>query len=108
MTINRNCIRVLQQLERFKITFTANGRNDHVTMFILNLSLAVFSFSVKLSSLALASKVRIVLHYSHLCTHFFFQENKNANLTFAANAILNLFTEKLIECKTKNNCILIF
>ena len=48
-------------LEKFRITFTANGRNDHVTMFILYLPLAVFSFSVKLSSFALASKDRTVL-----------------------------------------------
>ena len=38
---------------------TANNRNDHVTMLIPNLSLVVFSFSVKLSSLALASKSSI-------------------------------------------------
>ena len=77
------------KLER--ITFTANGRNDHVTMFILHLPLTVFSFSVKSSSLALASKVRIILHYSCLCTNFS-EENINANLTsaFAVNAILNL------------------
>ena len=53
--------------------------NDHMTMFILHLPLAVSSFSVKLSSFALASKARIVLHYSHSCT--------NMNFTFA---ILNL------------------
>ena len=41
------------------------------TMYILHFPFAVFSFSVKLSSLALASKVRIILHYSHLCIHFF-------------------------------------
>ena len=57
--------------ERFRITFTANGRNDHVTMFTLHLPLAVFSLSVKLSSFALASKVRIILHYSNLCTNYF-------------------------------------
>ena len=53
-----------------------------MTMFILHLQLAMFSFSVKLSSFALVSKVRISLHYSHLCTHFF-QENINANLKIA-------------------------
>ena len=37
-------------------------RNDHLTMFIIHFSLAVFSFSVNLSSLELASKARIVLH----------------------------------------------
>ena len=42
-----------------------------VTMFTLHLPIAVFSFSEqKLSSFALA-KVRIILHYFHLCTHFF-------------------------------------
>ena len=50
------------------MTFTVY---DHVTMFILFLPLAVFSFSVKSSSLALASKARISLHYSHLCTFYF-------------------------------------
>ena len=54
------------------MTFTVNGkvRYDHVTMFILCLPLAVFSFSVKSSSFALASKARSSLHYSHLCNHF--------------------------------------
>ena len=60
-----------------------------MTMFILHLPLAVFSFSVKLSSFALASKVRIILRYSHLCTNCF-KENINANLTFALNAFQNL------------------
>ena len=32
--------------------FTANDRNDHVTMFTLYVSLAVFSFSIELSSFA--------------------------------------------------------
>ena len=32
-------------IERFRTTFTANGRNDHVTIFILHLPLTVFSFS---------------------------------------------------------------
>ena len=58
-------------IERFRITLTANGRNDHVTMFILYLPLAVFSFSVKLSSFSLASKARIILHYSNQCTNCF-------------------------------------
>ena len=35
-------------------TYRVHGRNDHVTMFISHLPLTVFSFSVKLSSLALA------------------------------------------------------
>ena len=84
------------------ITLTANGRNDHVTMFTLYLPLAVFSFSVKLSSFALVSKDRIILHYSHLC-FFFFQET----LSFAAlgvNAILNLsINEKKKKKKERIN-----
>ena len=53
------------------MTFTANVGYDHVTMFILYLPLAVFSFSVKSSSFALTTKARISLHYSYLCTlHF--------------------------------------
>ena len=55
-----------------------------VTMFTLHLLLAVFSFSVKLSSFMLALKVRIILHYSHL----------HANLMFAVcpKTILNIST----------------
>ena len=68
---------------RLRITLTANGRNDHVTMFIPHLCFAVFIFSAKLSSFALAPKARIILHHSHPCTRFFFRENINANLTFA-------------------------
>ena len=37
--------RVFQLIEIFRIAFTAYGRNDHVTMFILHLPLAVFSLS---------------------------------------------------------------
>ena len=56
------------------------GRNDHVTMFILHLPLAVFSFSVKLRSFAFVSNARIVLFYYHLCATF--SRKPNANLTF--------------------------
>ena len=61
---------------------TANGRNDHVTMFSLHLPLAVISFTVKLSSFVLVSKARIILHYSHLCTHSS-TENITMNLKFS-------------------------
>ena len=41
-------------IEIFRITFTANGRNDHVTMFTVQLNVymwfTILSFSVKLSS----------------------------------------------------------
>ena len=79
-------------VKRFRVGFTANGRNDHMTTFTLHLPLAVFSFLVKLSSFVSTSKARIILLYSHPCTHFF-QENINANLAFrpfVVNAILNL------------------
>ena len=79
--------------ERLRITFTANGRNDHVTMFFLHLPLAVFSFSVKMISFALATKARIILHYSHLRTHFFKKTVTGISrfsFRFAVNAILNL------------------
>ena len=39
-----------RKLERFRISFTANGRNDHVTVFTLYLPCAVFSFVVELNS----------------------------------------------------------
>ena len=55
--------------------YTANDRNDHMTMFILHFPLAVFTYSVILSSFALASKARIILHFSHLYNYSFFQEN---------------------------------
>ena len=68
----------------------ANDRTDHVTMFTLYLSLAVL-VSLHFVSFASVSIVKIILHYSHTCTVvFFFQENKNVNLTFAVKAILNL------------------
>ena len=58
----------------YLVTFLTIGevkRYDHVTMFTLYLPLAVSSFSVKSSSFALASKARISLHFSHLCTLYF-------------------------------------
>ena len=58
-------------IERLSTTFTANGRYDHVIMFILHLPLAVFSFSEKLSVFALELKARILLYYFHLRTHIF-------------------------------------
>ena len=79
-------------LERFQITFTANGRNDHVTMFTLYLPLAVFSFSVKSSSFVLASKVRIVFalfsSVYYVCAR---NCQSNSHLPFAMNAILNVY-----------------
>ena len=63
-------------------------RYDHVTMFILCLPLAVFSFSVKSSSFVLASKARISLHYSHVCTLYFKKtETQISRLPFVVNAI---------------------
>ena len=50
-------------------------------MFTLYLPCAVFSFEVELSSFALASKARIILYYSHLCTNL--MKKTNVNLTFA-------------------------
>ena len=69
----------------------ANVRYDHVTMFILYLLIAVFSFSVKSSSLALASKAKISLHYSHLCTLYFKKtQTRISRLLFAVNVVLYL------------------
>ena len=48
-----------------------------------------FSFSVNLSSFALVSKVRLILHYSHLRT-IVFQENK-----IAIDVILSLSVQKI-------------
>ena len=76
----------------------ADGRNDHVTVFILHLSLAIFSFSKKISNFALASKaiLKELKGFSHLCTYFFkktktqIREARVYRLPFAVNAILNL------------------
>ena len=62
-----------------------NGRDNHVSMFIFRLLLAVFSFSEKLSSFALASKVRIILHCSRVCTHFVTGECAHAQSTSYRN-----------------------
>ena len=73
------------------MTFTANVRYDHVTMFILYLPLPIFSFPVKSSSFAFALNVRISLHYSHFCTLYFKKtQTRISRLPFAVNAILNL------------------
>ena len=69
-TVVRNDIR-LETARGIISSICLGGRDDHGTMFILYLLLAVYSFSEKLSSFALASKVRIISHYSRLCTHFF-------------------------------------
>ena len=68
----------------FRITVKTNGRNN---------SGANFSFSVKLSSFAFASKARIIFYY--LSMYSFFQENFKCEshvgrLPFAVNAVLNL------------------
>ena len=67
--LNAHCVNLT--IDRFRITLTANGKNEHVIMFALYLPLTVFSFSVKSSSFALASKARIRLRYPRLCPHFF-------------------------------------
>ena len=73
-------------LERLSNTLrpTANGRNDHVTMFTLNLPLAVFSFSKKIEYFGVSIKGHnYLLLFSSM--YSFFQENINANLTFAVS-----------------------
>ena len=40
----------LMSLESFGIMFMVNGRNDHLTMFILHLPLAICNFGIKLIS----------------------------------------------------------
>ena len=91
-------------IERFRNKFLSNGRNDHVTMFILHLPLAVFSFSVKLSSFALASNARIILHYSHLCAHFL-KGNLNANLSLSVTPshVMHVWVLiMLLQCQTSS------
>ena len=56
-----------RKLGRFRITFTANGRNDHVTVFTLYLPCtAVFSFVVELSSFAFSRKHKRESQFWHL------------------------------------------
>ena len=73
------------QEKQDNIPYSAKGRDDHVyptfaTRCVLLLikccCFAVFSFSENLSSFALASKARLLLHYSHLWTHFFSMKHK--------------------------------
>ena len=56
--------------ERFRTKFTANGRNDHVTIFTLHFPVAVLSFLAKSSSFA----------YFHLCTFFSRNRKREVNL----------------------------
>ena len=63
------CPRLPLHIKEILSYVLANGRIDHITMFTLYLPFAVFRFSVKLSSFALASKVRIIVRYSHLCNN---------------------------------------
>ena len=57
-------------IERFRM-FMPNGKRQkyHMTMFICIYHSLFSVFSVKLSSFALASNVKIILHYSHLCSN---------------------------------------
>ena len=72
-----------RKLERFRISFTSNGRNDHVTVFTLYLPCIVFSFVVELSSFALFSPT--------VCTNFIKKTNyvNLMCLPFVVNAVLN-------------------
>ena len=58
---------------------TENGRNDHVTMFILNLPLAVFSFLVKLSSFVQGIKGLNYFALFPSAQQFFKKISKGAN-----------------------------
>ena len=66
--------------EKFRIKVDGERqKGDHVTMFLLHLPLAVFSFSVKLSSFAFDGSESFAPFSS---MYSFFQENVNANFTF--------------------------
>ena len=60
----------------------ANGRNDHVTMFILCLPLALFQFLRKIECFCVRIKGQNYLVLFSF-TFSYFQENINANLMFA-------------------------
>ena len=61
---------------RFRITFTAKvGTTEMPHGYICPaLALAVFSFSLKLSSFAFTSETKNILRYFHLCAYFFFKK----------------------------------
>ena len=69
-------------------------------MLILHLPLPVLSFSEKLSSFELVSKVTYTFP---LCTHFF-QENINASLMFAINMVLLVidFIDRIVHVWNNN------
>ena len=71
--------RIPRTFQRFK----ANGRNDHVTMFILHLLLPVFSKTEKFCVSIKGQNYFALFSAMHL----FFQEILYANLTFAGNGI---------------------
>ena len=68
-------------LLRPEIPKLTSGMKNISTMFILHLPLAVFSFTEKLSSFALAASKNYFALFSSM--YSFLQENKNANLAFA-------------------------
>ena len=73
-------------VEKFRVTFTASGRNDRMTMFIPDFPLAVCSFSVKLSSFYVSIRSQnyfCAILIFELFFFFFFQENINTDLTIA-------------------------
>ena len=59
---SNNCVECMLKQMLKRLHEKANIRNDQVIMFILHLPLVVFSFPIKFSSFALASKARIILH----------------------------------------------
>ena len=86
--IHGTCRCLLKVIERLRSTFTANSRNGHVTMFS-TFAARCFQFLNKIEQFCVGFKSQNYFAlFSSLSS--FFQENINANLTFAANAILNL------------------
>ena len=70
-----------------------------MTMFILYLALAVFSFSEKLSSFAFAASKNYFALLSSM--YSFLQENENANLASAVNVVLKLFNNSERTCSSQ-------
>lgn len=74
-----NLLQAIHFQHENRITLTTNGKNDYVTMSTLYLPVTVFRFPVKLS-IALASKVKNILHFLIWVLIFSRNSNKNSRL----------------------------
>ena len=84
------CAISCEKIKKFRITLTANGKNYRVTMFISFLPLFFFQFFSKIEYFFCVS-MKDQNYFTLLSLPYsFFQENINANLTFAVSAYFGL------------------